>query len=174
MATMRQRSSRTVPGVNRAPSKEQEEEEILPLGEESRRRGEAPGEPGVRGVASVPCVGVEPRITSLPQEGQKRAAPGTSLPRAEQVMGVAEVYHCPGPSSELRALDPNKRITRMTGRSGSVRDAASAAGTGSGRIVGHPENNPGDQLTIKSANRSCGPRCPSRASRPAFTPARLH
>ena len=36
--------------MNRAPSNESEEEEILPLGEESRLRGEAPGEP--RGAGS--------------------------------------------------------------------------------------------------------------------------
>ena len=93
--------------MNRAPSKELEEEEILALGEESRRRGGTPGEPGVRGVPSVACVGVEPRTASLPQEGQKRAAPGTSPPQAEQVMAVAAVYHRP------RAIsDDRRRITK--------------------------------------------------------------
>ncbi len=79
-----------VPGVNRAPSKESEEEEILPLGEESRLRGESPGEPGARGVASASSGAVAPKSTALPQEGQKRAVPGTALPQAGQLMIAAE------------------------------------------------------------------------------------
>src|ERR1700736_4061497 len=72
--------------MNRAPSKESEEEEILPLGEESRLRGESPGEPILRGVASSPNVGVEPKSTALPQEGQKRVPWGTSLVQAGQTI----------------------------------------------------------------------------------------
>jgi hypothetical protein len=79
--------------MKRAPSKESEEEEILPVGEGRRLRGEAPGKPGVCGAAfSGPRVGPEPLATALPQEGQKRAAPGTSLPQAGQLMAVARVY----------------------------------------------------------------------------------
>ena len=82
--------------MNRAPSKESEEEEILPVGGETRLRGEAPGVPGMRGVASSgPSVGPEPPSTALPQEGQKRAATGTSLPQAGQLMAGAGVYHLP-------------------------------------------------------------------------------
>ena len=89
---------------------------MLPRGEESPAAagGEASGEPRgepprksmPRGVASAPSVGsvgVDPRTTARlgePQEGQKRAAPGTSLPQAEQVIAVAEVYHCPIPTSD--------------------------------------------------------------------------
>ena len=109
--------------MNRPPSKEPEEEEILPLGEESRWRGEAPGEPGLRGVASVASVGVESRTTSLPQEGQKRAAPGISLPQAEQVMEVAEVYHCPLPHSNS-GKHSGKRSFPRNGVRGSRRDAS--------------------------------------------------
>jgi hypothetical protein len=77
--------------MNRAPSKESEEEEILPLGDEDGFRGEPPSGPGVRGVGfSGPSVGPEPLSTALPQEGQKRAAPATSLPQAGQIMVVAE------------------------------------------------------------------------------------
>jgi hypothetical protein len=54
----------------------------------------------LRGGASIPNVGVEPKSTALPQEGQKRAAPGTSLPQAGQLMIVAGVYHRPLPSSD--------------------------------------------------------------------------
>jgi hypothetical protein len=46
--------------------------------------------PPIRGEASNPSVGVEPKSTALPQEGQKRAGPGTSLPQAGQLMIVAE------------------------------------------------------------------------------------
>jgi hypothetical protein len=54
-------------------------------------RGKPPSGPGVRGVGfSAPSVGPEPLSTGLPQEGQKRAAPGTSLPQAGQFMIVAE------------------------------------------------------------------------------------
>jgi hypothetical protein len=76
--------------MNRAPSKEPEEEEILPLGEDSRLRGGAACGPGVRGAASSPSVGVEPKSTALPQAGQKRAASGTPLPQAGQLMIAAE------------------------------------------------------------------------------------
>jgi hypothetical protein len=99
--------------MNRAPSKESEEEETLPLGEESRLGGETPGEPPrepvLRGAASIPSVGVEPKSTALPQAGQKRAAPGTSLPQAGQLMTVAGVYHRPLPSfaSAERSLRKN-------------------------------------------------------------------
>jgi hypothetical protein len=66
---------------------------MLPKGEERGLRGEAPGEPGVRGTASSgPSVGPEPLLTALPQEGRKRAAPGTSLPQAGQLMAGAGVY----------------------------------------------------------------------------------
>src|SRR5271169_4507876 len=76
--------------MNRAPSKEPEEEEILPLGEDSRLGGGAACGPWVRGAASSPSVGVEPKSTALPQAGQKRAASGTPLPQAGQLMIAAE------------------------------------------------------------------------------------
>jgi hypothetical protein len=76
--------------MNRAPSNESEEEEILPLGEESRLRGEAPGEPGARGLASGSSVAAALKSTAMPQEGQKRAVPGTALPQAGQLMIAAE------------------------------------------------------------------------------------
>jgi hypothetical protein len=89
--------------VNRAPSKELFEEEILPLGEESRFRGPAPCEPlpapAPRGAASGPRVGVEPKSTALPHDGQKRAVPETSLPQAGQLIFAAGVYHRPLPTA---------------------------------------------------------------------------
>ena len=71
---------------------------MLPLGEKSRLRGEAPGEPrgerpgesGPPGLASGSSEAVAPKSTALPQEGQKRAVPGTALPQAGQLMVVAE------------------------------------------------------------------------------------
>ena len=86
--------------MNRAPSNESEEEEILPLGEEPRWRGEAPGEPGPPGVASGSSVAAASKSTAMPQEGQKRAVPGIALPQAGQFMIIAGVYHCPLPSSD--------------------------------------------------------------------------
>jgi hypothetical protein len=85
--------------MNRAPSNEPEEEEILPLGEKPRLCGEAPGEPGARGVASGSSVAAALRSRAMPQEGQKRAVPGTALPQAGQLMIIAEVYHYALPSS---------------------------------------------------------------------------
>src|ERR1700730_6904306 len=35
-----------------------------------------------------------PAVTALLQEGQKRAAPVTSVPQAGQLMAGARVYHC--------------------------------------------------------------------------------
>jgi hypothetical protein len=46
----------------------------------------------LRGVATGSRVSVAPTSTAPPQEGQKRAAPETSLPQAEQIMAVAGVY----------------------------------------------------------------------------------
>lgn len=89
--------------MNRAPSKESEEEESLLLGEESRLRGGTSGDLMLGGVVSS-RVGVEPKSTALPQEEQKRAASGTTLPQAGQIMGVAGVYHCP-----LLSLDSVER-----------------------------------------------------------------
>jgi hypothetical protein len=41
------------------------------------------------------------KSTGLPQEGQKRAVPATSLPHVEQrMMIVAVVYHRPHPGSD--------------------------------------------------------------------------
>ena len=57
---------------------------------ESRLRGVAACEAGTRGAASSPSVGVEPKSTALPQEGQKRAAPETSFPQAGQLMIAGE------------------------------------------------------------------------------------
>src|SRR5450755_2632016 len=90
--------------MNRAPSNESKEEEILPLGEESRLRGEAPGEPGARGVASGSNVAAALKSTAMPQEGQKRAVPGTALPQAGQLMSIAGVSASRKP--ERRFLEP--------------------------------------------------------------------
>jgi hypothetical protein len=53
-------------------------------------RAESPGESGARGVASGSSEAVAPKSTALPQEGQKRAVPGTALPQSGQVMIAAQ------------------------------------------------------------------------------------
>src|ERR1700730_10896654 len=96
--------------MNRAPSNESEEEEIL--GVEPGLRGEAPGEPGARGGASGPSVAVAPKSTAMPQEGQKRAVPGTALPQAVQLMIAAE-YITAIPSSD--SVGPERPSRRRGG-----------------------------------------------------------
>src|ERR1700684_352841 len=86
--------------MNRAPLNESEEEGILPLGEGPLLCGDAPGKSGARGRASGSSVAAALKSTTMPQEGQKRAAPGTALPQAGQLMINEGVYHYPLPSSD--------------------------------------------------------------------------
>lgn len=81
---------------------------------------------------------MEPRTTALPQEGQERAVPVISLPQAEQVMAVAEVYHCLPPSSDSleRSLSKTGYSENWPPSLGSRRRIA--RWTGFGRI-GHTE-----------------------------------
>lgn|ERR1700733_2803422 len=101
--------------MNRAPSNEPEEEGILPLGEEPRLCGEAAGETGVRGMASGSSVAAALKSTTMPQEGQKRAASGTALPQAGQLMINAEVYHyrLPRSDSVARSLRGTRPLARF-------------------------------------------------------------
>jgi|SRR5580700_1031706 hypothetical protein len=50
-----------------------------------------------------------PAVTALLQEGQKRAAPVTSVPQAGQLMAGARVYHC-----LQQALTPQTRATNRS------------------------------------------------------------
>ena len=51
-------------------------------------------------MASGSSVAAALKSTTMPQEGQKRAAPGTALPQAGQLMINEGVYHYPLPSSD--------------------------------------------------------------------------
>jgi len=99
---------------------------MLPLGEELRFRGVAPGEPSggttPRGEDSGSSVGPEPISAELLHEGHKRDAPGNSLPHAGHFISLWREYNI----ARFNALAPQGDSSRRNGAALSSPRALSA------------------------------------------------